>query len=155
MTEVDEHRVKDAVRRLAGVAHELYPELKPDTDGGIDAPGNYSPVVEHFGKVVVRRDDKDYQGDSYVLYHNDDGRVGFLRFGWGSCSGCDRLQGCNTITELDDLISGLADEIKWWDSLAEALSWFESHDWGGDFGGRGDTQKAFVAKAKLYLRGKR
>lgn len=43
---------------------------------------DYNPIVNHFGNVVVRVDDDDYQGNTRVLYKNGD-IYGLLLFGWG------------------------------------------------------------------------
>lgn len=42
-------------------------------------------------EVVERRSFGSYQGD-LVYFVRQDGRYGFLIFGYGSCSGCDSLQ---------------------------------------------------------------
>lgn len=83
----------------------------------------YDELVESFGfEVVSRRDVGDYQGDSmYVL--KEGSRYGWLNFGWGSCSGCDALQGCSSYEELDELRKSLHDDIRWFDSAGDLASW--------------------------------
>ena len=83
---------------------------------------DYAPIIESFGDVLVQVDEEDYQGDSFVLLRKD-GQYGFLCFGWGSCNGCDALQACETVEELDELIDKLQSDIKWFDSLAEAQAY--------------------------------
>ena len=70
-------------------AKKLYPDFEK-----YYSEGDYDPMVNAFGNVVVRVDDDDYQGDTRVLYNND-GKIGYLVFGWGSCCCCDALQSCN------------------------------------------------------------
>ena len=49
---------------------------------------DYTPMLEEFGDILLREDDEGWQGDSFLIYHNDN-KYGYLSFGWGSCSGCD------------------------------------------------------------------
>lgn len=60
-----------------------------------EGPSSYQPIMDSFGNIILQVDDNDYQGDSRLLYREDD-RIGFLQFGWGSCSGCDSLQACHS-----------------------------------------------------------
>ena len=117
---------------------------------------DYTPMINAFGKVAIRVDDHDYQGDTRVLYHDhyDYNRIGHLIFGWGSCSGCDALQRCESIEEVQELCNYLENSIKWFDSQEEALEWFENHDWEGDYYwyDRGETRK-YVKMAIIYLKG--
>lgn len=93
---------------------------------------DYQPMLKQFGEIVVQVDDDDYQGDSRVLYESE-GRYGYLCFGWGSCSGCDALQGCGTIEEVQALMNELFASIIWFDSKPDALEFFNTHDWEGDW----------------------
>ena len=79
---------------------------------------DYQPMLEEFGKILVQVDEDNYQGDSYLLYKRDN-QYGFLIFGWGSCSGCDALQSCDNIDEVQELMDQLYSDIKWFDSLEE------------------------------------
>lgn len=140
-------RAADAVKRLTpSTARDLFPG-ENFRSGALD----YSPIVASFGVVCVRADGSGYyQGDSYVLYRDGD-RFGVLVFGWGSCSGCDALQACGSVEEVDVLIDSLRDQIKWFPSGAEALTWIKSHDWEGDFVGDKETKQEFVEAAVNYL----
>ena len=79
---------------------------------------DYQPMLEEFGEILVQVDEDNYQGDSYLLYKRDN-QYGFLIFGWGSCSGCDALQSCDNIDEVQELMNQLYSDIKWFDSLEE------------------------------------
>lgn len=95
----------------------------PDVDfDGVGHLHDYSPIIESFGDVLVQVDEDDYSGDSFVLLRKVD-QYGFLCFGWGSCCGCDALQACETVEHLDELINELQNDIKWFDSLAEAKTY--------------------------------
>lgn len=112
---------------------------------------NYQPIIEEFGNIVVQVDDENYQGDSRILYHNASGRIGYLNFGWGSCSGCDALQACNTFEEVDELIQQLHDAVIWWNTKSEALEYFKYHDWKGDYHWEIENQERFVKEVIEYL----
>lgn len=132
---------------------ELYPEkLSGDLEGHWwYAPSDYSPMIEAFGEVLIREDQDDYHGDSWVLYQKEE-RLGFLNFGWGSCSGCDALQACDSVEDIAGLMGELNDRIKWFDTKQEALAYFENHDWEGDYCFSSDEFKTFLASALEYLK---
>lgn len=73
--------------------------------------------------------DGDYSGDSVILFRRpSDGAFGILEYGWGSCSGCDALQGCDTVEEVNDLRDSLFESIKWFDSATACLEYVKSKD---------------------------
>lgn len=111
---------------------------------------DYQPMLEAFGKIAIQVDDRCYQGDSRLLY-DENGKIGYLIFGWGSCSGCDALQACDSIEEVQELCDELQDDIKWFDSKKEALEWFTTHDWEGDFFSSTEETNEFVQKCIEYL----
>jgi len=112
--------------------------------------GSYYLMLKEFGNILIQVDDADSQGDSRVLYEKD-GKLGYLLFGWGSCSGCDSLQACENYKELQKLMDFLNDSIKWFDSNEECLKYFKEHDWEGDYCSNGEEQKEFVDKVIGYL----
>lgn len=132
---------------MSKTAAELYPQHGEEGFLGIS---DYSPILEALGNVVVRVDDDDYQGDSRVLYQDGD-RIGYLQFGWGSCSGCDALQACSTIDEVQDLMDSLQNRVKWFEDKTTALDWFRTHDWAGDYSYHQEEQAEFVEKAIKFL----
>ena len=95
-------------------------------------------------------DDDAYLGDARILYADTGSGLGYLTFGWGSCSVCDALQDCSTYSDLAELIQQLATSIKWC-SRKEMLKFFKEHDWEGDFGWHKDEQKRFVKEVIEYL----
>jgi len=104
---------------------------------------DYQPIVESFGDVLVQVDDNDYSGDTRVLLKSG-GRFGFLNFGWGSCSGCDALQSCNSYRAVEELIQGLERDIKWFDNLQDAKDYIASPDRKSSYYWHESEWKSFV-----------
>lgn len=131
-------------------------ELYPNRDHyGFDSICEYQPILEQFGQILLQVSDQDYQGDSRVLYRDfASSKVGWLQFGWGSCSGCDALQACDSYVEVDSLIRLLHESIKWFDSVEEALEFFTKHDWKGDYSwcSHSSNQAMFVSQAIKLLK---
>jgi len=123
-------------------AATLYPDF---TSGESD----YQPIVDMFGDVIIQVEDEDYQGDTWVLYKRGT-RYGRLEFGWGSCSGCDVLQACGSLDEIDQLINELYNSIEWFDDASIALKYFKEHNADENVGG---NDKEFTEKAIELLEG--
>lgn len=115
---------------------------------------DYQQLIDSFGTVLIQTDSNDYQGDTFALLTGEDSRLGFLVFGWGSCSGCDALQACNTNEEVAGLRNELLDSIRWFDSPAEAAQFFLQHDFAGDWHAGSPVMAAFRAAALGYLANK-
>ena len=98
--------------------------VTPDEYGYIDTP-SYDKIVETFGITLASAQQNDYQGDSLYLLENE-GRFGFLKFGWGSCSGCDALEAAQSQKDVDDLQDDLERGINWFDTREEAMKYIES-----------------------------
>lgn len=111
---------------------------------------DYHPMLNAFGNIVIQVDESGYQGDSWLLYDEKD-KIGYLTFGWGSCSGCDALQSCGTLEDVQRVCDSLQDSIKWFDNKTQALEWFNAHDWEGDYCWYLDEAKKFVKKCIEYL----
>ena len=112
--------------------------------------GDYRPMLEAFGNIAIQVDDDFYSGDSRLLY-DENGKIGFLIFGWGSCPGCDALQACDTLDEVQELCDELQGNIKWFDNKQQALEWFSTHDWEGNYYWHLDETKEFVKMCVHYL----
>ncbi len=90
---------------------------------------DYSDLIESFEhEVLCEAHEHDYQGDSIYLLR-DGNRIGYLRYGWGSCSGCDALQACDSVKDLTELRDRLYSDIEWFDSLQVAKENIEKQDW--------------------------
>lgn len=127
-------------------------EVYPDREHGdyFYDVGDYEPLLDSFGyERLLQCDEDDYQGDSFVLFKNGD-QYGYLVFGWGSCSGCDALQACDSYAEIAELQRELHDDIKWM-PLPELRAYFYEHDWEGDWSWSSETGREFVAKARELL----
>jgi len=127
-------------------------ELYPQEDYGLDCfcCYDYNPMLKEFGDILIQVDDDDWQGDSRVLYEKD-GKLGYLLFGWGSCSGCDSLQACENYKELQEHMDWLNNSIQWFDSNEDCLRFFKEHDWEGDYCSHVEEQKEFIEKVIGYL----
>lgn len=126
---------------------DVYPEIKEEFSFICD----YNPLIKSFEyDILLQIDEEDYQGDSFILLKNKD-QIGYLCFGWGSCSGCDSLQACESIEDIKNLQEELHNDIKWFDTPTKALNWFTSHDWEGDHVFRSEYAKIFILKAKNIL----
>jgi hypothetical protein len=85
------------------------------------SPPGYDALLESFElDILVEESDQDYQGDTYTLFRGPNDMYGTLTFGWGSCSGCDSLEACNTKEEVTDLRNHLYEGIQWFTSLDDA-----------------------------------
>lgn len=61
-----------------------------------------------------------YQGDYAVILKEDD-TLGFVVIGYGSCSGCDALEACNSNKEYRELMHSVIQSI-YWGTQEELLS---------------------------------
>lgn len=136
------------------VANQLAPQEERAERGYYwYSPCNYSAIVDYIGKVAVQASDNDYQGSTYVLYDDPSKGFGYLCFGWGSCSGCDALQACESNEDLAGLIRQLEESVEW-KTKYDLLKYMKEHDWEGDWHYHQEEHKKFVADAIKYLEGK-
>lgn len=110
------------------IAKEIYGDDLFYKNGGFKTQGDYTPIVEHLGKVACRLDANDYQGDSYVFY-KEENKYGVMIFGWGSCSGCDALQACDSVEELDSLIEQMTGDVRWFNTAKELYDWLNDDNY--------------------------
>lgn len=92
-----------------------------------------------------------YQGDTWLLVQDKSGRIGYLTFGWGSCSGCDALQACTNWEDVANLYNDLEASIQWFPDKAAALKYFSEKDWSLDWSWHTDYFKRFLDRAKEVL----
>lgn len=111
-------------------AKQAYPPCYDDQDY-FYAPYDYGPILESFGEVVFRWDQDDYQGDTIALVADGD-NIGYVDFGWGSCSGCDALQASDDYEDVASLRNSMAEQVTW-RSAGDMLTWLQAHDWRGDY----------------------
>jgi hypothetical protein len=106
------------------IAERLYPNAFPHDWSYVS---DYSPIINHLGYASIVTNDYGRKGDTFVLYR---ARVGnhyhILVIGWGSCSGCDALQACNTYADIDALIEQLYNKRIYLDDYAALLAYVNS-----------------------------
>ena len=130
---------------------KIYPGLNEDGHW-LYGVYDYQPLIDSFGEVLNQVELGSYQGDTTALLQKDN-LYGLLQFGWGSCSGCDALQGCNNINELVELYEDLRNSIRWI-SKEEMLKFFKEHDWEGGhswYEQEGTELSDFVKECIVYL----
>lgn len=114
-----------------------YPDV---ASGRFSSAYDYRPMGDKFGQVLAWRSDDDYQGDTFAVIR-DGSRYGFLKFGWGSCSGCDALQACHGMDDIATLARELYDGIVWCDTLPECVAYAE----------RAEERNEWYAKSGAFL----
>lgn len=79
--------------------------------------GWYDSVVDMLGgEMIASERVGDYQGDVLIaLKHN--GEYGYIVCGYGSCSHCDALEGCDNDDERKELFDSLVRGADWFDTL--------------------------------------
>lgn len=131
------------VPRVCLLYHSSYEKFVEQCD--------YEPIIYDFGQILLKVDEDDYQGDSYILYGDlfEKEKFGFLNFGWGSCSGCDALQACYSWEKIQELYNNLKSSVIWFNNATEAYEWFCNHDWEGDYSTIEKRKFIKVARAML------
>ena len=128
---------------------EVYSDIEEEPFYG---PGDYDKLLESFGcEIILKVDDDGYEGDSRVLYHLN-GRYGLLIFGFGSCSGCDALQACQTFDEIEDLRKRFITSIHW-DTAEGMHHYIANKDWELEYCYHQEETKRFIDEALKLLHG--
>lgn len=108
--------------------------------------------VGRFVEIAIGYSDGCYQEAVYALYKYGD-RFGYFTFYCDSYSSrdagsvCCALQACNTLSDVQNLADSLCNDIKWFESAAECLAWFELYRPEDDY----SYGREFVPKVKKYL----
>jgi hypothetical protein len=123
--------------------HEVYPD---------HSFYDYRPLIESLGHTILLQvDEGDYQGDSLLILKASDGRYGYLEFGWGSCSGCDALQGCSTWQDVESLRQHLQDSVLWFPTAGELLRNLKDRDWQTKWSYGLSRSSRFLTQAEAIL----
>ena len=104
------------------IAKSLF--MNPD---GFMRAYDYDKIIEALGDIVARGDTNDCQGDTVAIVKRD-GKFGFVAFTWGSCSGCDALQACDSYEEVGELIESIDKSIVWKDTIEEMKAYVNSDE---------------------------
>jgi hypothetical protein len=108
---------------------------------------SYQSLIEKFcSSIEVDVSDDDYQGSSFLLLRDNEGRPGFLIYGWGSCSGCDAMQACSSASDVASLYDELRNSVQWFADDDAARAWFAAHDWAGEFSWHEDAIGEFITE---------
>ena len=116
--------------------------------------GDYLPLIKSINPGIdwlVIVEQNAYQGDSLLLGKaRDTGKFYFLTYGWGSCPGCDALQGCENLDDLASLREDLARGMKEFASASEVMAWWRAKDWRAEFISA-DLAEEFIEAAEKVL----
>lgn len=75
-------------------------------------PMSYDEIVANQGEILKDWTIGDWQGDYVYLLKNGD-KYAFTVIGYGSCSGCDALEGCGNDEEFNELREDIISGIVW------------------------------------------
>ncbi len=105
---------------------KVYPQLAKDAKGDgsfFYGPSDYIPMIKSMGHGIAGIFEAGhYQGDSYIFFERSgDHAIGFLSFGYGSCSGCDPLQATESFTELEQMRDSFCSKIVWKDNWEDMI----------------------------------
>lgn len=109
---------------------------------------DYPDLVGLFcDEIVVEASDNDCQGDTYAILRKGD-EYGYLEFGWGSCSGCDALQACESDEDMARLANDLAASVEWQADREAFKVWVAGKDWHGGYSWHCDGFHKFAEKVR-------
>jgi hypothetical protein len=93
----------------------------------------YEDLIQQFAQIeIMVALGEAYEGDAHLLLKSLDGkRLGFLYYGWGSCSGCDAFEACYSPEDFWNLRCDLERSVQWFDTPAELRAFLEARDWKG------------------------
>ena len=110
---------------------------------------SYYDLVEKNAEVLIEHTLGSYQGDMLFLLRSGD-QFGFLVVGYGSCSGCDSLEACESQEAVDSLAERIYDGIKWFDSFDELKSYVLDDNKDLEWYAHEEQWPEFVEKVKNY-----
>jgi len=108
-------------------ARRLYPDV--DWDDSYPCVSSYGPMVEDTGEILLWVTTGSYQGDYHVLLRGPGGDFGYISIGFGSCAGCDALQGCDSAEDVGRLAEGVQLGIHWEVDAAAMRKFLLERDW--------------------------
>lgn len=87
---------------------------------------DYEELLEERHNVLLWEDFGSYQGD-YVALVGNESRLGLAIIGYGSCSGCDALEGCKSEGDVVDLMDSIERDI-FWGTKTEILAYLNDEN---------------------------
>lgn len=100
----------------------------PDPEGG-ETYLDYSKLLELMDyEVLFEKSCGSYQGDLVFLLKHPEKGFGFTVVGYGSCSGCDALEACDSVSDVHDLMQTLDNHITWRESKIELAGFLAIRD---------------------------
>lgn len=112
--------------------------------------GSYHNLVEDFAEIEFSQTLGYYQGD-YLYVLKDDDRYGFLVVGYGSCSYCDALEGCESLDDVYNLRNSIRDNVKWFDSFDELKSYVTDDNKDLEWYAHEEQWPEFLEKVNNYV----
>lgn len=101
--------------------------------------GGYDEILSSCGVIVDTICKGDYQGDYFYILRNEGqdpdvvfGAIGWSQQSYGSCSGCDTLQGLDSLEDVLNFRNEVASCICWFGNPIDFCLWAFQHDWVGD-----------------------
>lgn len=111
---------------------------------------SYEKIIEATGcEIIDSLYLGSYQGDLLMIVTKNY-MFGILSTGYGSCSGCDKLKGCDNDTERAELAKKLYESIMWKD-VNEIIDYLENKDWQLEYYGREKGIPEFIKNVKEQL----
>jgi hypothetical protein len=137
------------------IAEKLYPRADVSFSYPKYDISSYQPIINEFfseNTPRIRISDNNWSGDDYVFgVTRSTSEYAFLVFGWGSCSGCDELQGCDNYEELGELIKKLHSKIVRFSTFSDLKTYVETNDWEKDYFAHETNGKRFIALLKAFI----
>ncbi|WP_133177055.1 hypothetical protein [Mycobacteroides abscessus] len=93
---------------------------------------SYAKAIAGIGVVpIIQKNIGYYQGDWVAVVKDTDrwpSSLGFLCYGYGSCSGCDEWEGADNAIERAEIVVRMAKSIRWFEKPADLKAWLNSDD---------------------------
>lgn len=114
-----------------------------DEDGFMERPGYLDLVRSFEAEIIASTSEGSYDGDYFFVLKKGN-EYGYLTFGYGSCSGCDALQACDTPEEVQALRDSLYNSIWWVEGKENFAKWLRERDWACIFESHYPHHKEFI-----------
>lgn len=121
------------------------------TEDDYFSPPSYYELVESFGvEIIASTAEGSYNGDYFFILKRGN-EYGYLAFGYGSCSGCDRLKACRSEAAVLKLRDALFNSIQWSDGKENFVEWLRDRDWQSQFSAPYEQHYEFIKRVVKEL----